>query len=87
MDLAAENGGNCVKTVPGQLVEHNGVKIIGSSAHNSVFGIPIDQLQATRISHLDSQHNPQPYTPTTSLNSSSLWLQPTNPLASTSKTK
>ncbi|TVY87240.1 NAD(P) transhydrogenase, mitochondrial, partial [Lachnellula willkommii] len=29
VDLAAENGGNCVKTVPGQLVEHNGVKIIG----------------------------------------------------------
>jgi H+-translocating NAD(P) transhydrogenase len=31
VDLAAENGGNCVATVPGQLVEvHSGVKIIGS---------------------------------------------------------
>lgn len=34
VDLAAENGGNCVKTIPGQLVEHNGVKIIGSSAQS-----------------------------------------------------
>ncbi|TAQ85208.1 hypothetical protein B7494_g6469 [Chlorociboria aeruginascens] len=29
VDLAAEAGGNCVKTVPGQMVEHKGVKIIG----------------------------------------------------------
>ena len=29
VDLAAENGGNCVATVPGQLVEHNGVTVIG----------------------------------------------------------
>ena len=32
VDLAAENGGNCVATVPGQLVEHHGVTVIGSSA-------------------------------------------------------
>jgi len=31
VDLAAENGGNCVATVPGQLVEHNGVTVIGLS--------------------------------------------------------
>lgn len=29
VDLAAENGGNCVATVPGKLVEHNGVTVIG----------------------------------------------------------
>jgi NAD(P) transhydrogenase len=29
VDLAAENGGNCVATVPGKLVEHKGVTIIG----------------------------------------------------------
>lgn len=29
VDLAAEAGGNCVATVPGKLVEHQGVKIIG----------------------------------------------------------
>ena len=29
VDLAAEAGGNCERTVPGQLVEHKGVTIIG----------------------------------------------------------
>lgn len=29
VDLAAENGGNCVATVPGQLVHHLGVTVIG----------------------------------------------------------
>lgn len=29
VDLAAENGGNCELTVPGKIVDHNGVKIIG----------------------------------------------------------
>ncbi|PMD28681.1 NAD(P) transhydrogenase, alpha chain [Hyaloscypha hepaticicola] len=29
VDLAAENGGNCVATVPGQLIEHKGVTVIG----------------------------------------------------------
>ncbi len=29
VDLAAENGGNCVATVPGKLVEHKGVTVIG----------------------------------------------------------
>jgi NAD/NADP transhydrogenase alpha subunit len=30
VDLAAEAGGNCVRTEPGKLVEYNGVTIIGS---------------------------------------------------------
>ncbi|KUJ11434.1 PNTB-domain-containing protein [Mollisia scopiformis] len=29
VDLAAENGGNCVATIPGQLVHHHGVTVIG----------------------------------------------------------
>ncbi|KAE8443366.1 hypothetical protein EG329_001924 [Mollisiaceae sp. DMI_Dod_QoI] len=29
VDLAAENGGNCVATVPGQLIHHKGVTVIG----------------------------------------------------------
>jgi NAD(P) transhydrogenase len=37
VDLAAENGGNCVATVPGQLVEHNGVKVIGASDPKPLF--------------------------------------------------
>lgn len=35
VDLAAEAGGNCDVTVPGQLIEHKGVKIIGLW-HNSM---------------------------------------------------
>jgi NAD(P) transhydrogenase len=31
VDLAAEAGGNCVATVPGKLIEHQGVTVIGSS--------------------------------------------------------
>jgi H+-translocating NAD(P) transhydrogenase len=37
VDLAAENGGNCVATVPGQLVEHNGVTVIGLSDSRTLF--------------------------------------------------
>jgi len=38
VDLAAENGGNCVATVPGQLVEHNGVTVIGLSSPRTLSG-------------------------------------------------
>jgi NAD(P) transhydrogenase len=37
VDLAAEAGGNCVATVPGKLIEHNGVSIIGVSERWSCF--------------------------------------------------
>jgi NAD(P) transhydrogenase len=37
VDLAAENGGNCVATVPGQLIEHKGVTVIGISNLDLVF--------------------------------------------------
>ena len=37
VDLAAENGGNCVATVPGQLIEHKGVTVIGLSNLDLVF--------------------------------------------------
>lgn len=36
VDLAAEAGGNCVATKPGQLVEHKGVKVIGMYWRNIV---------------------------------------------------
>jgi NAD(P) transhydrogenase len=39
VDLAAENGGNCVATVPGQLIEHNGVTVIGSFKLGILFRI------------------------------------------------
>lgn len=31
VDLAAEAGGNCVATTPGELIDHHGVTIIGLS--------------------------------------------------------
>ena len=31
VDLAAEAGGNCEVTVPGKLISHNDVTVIGSS--------------------------------------------------------
>lgn len=34
VDLAAEAGGNCEVTVPGQLVSHKGVTVIGKSLHH-----------------------------------------------------
>jgi NAD/NADP transhydrogenase alpha subunit len=37
VDLAAENGGNCVATVPGQLIEHKGVTVIGMPSVDLVF--------------------------------------------------
>jgi NAD(P) transhydrogenase subunit alpha len=30
VDIAAESGGNCELTQPGQIIEHNGVKIVGA---------------------------------------------------------
>ena len=31
VDLAAEAGGNCEATIPGQLISHKGVTVIGMS--------------------------------------------------------
>lgn len=36
VDLAAEAGGNCEATVPGQLVNYNGVTVIGMFEFNPV---------------------------------------------------
>jgi NAD/NADP transhydrogenase alpha subunit len=36
VDLAAEAGGNCVATKAGELIEHNGVTVIGIYSHVSV---------------------------------------------------
>ena len=35
VDLAAEAGGNCVATVPGQLISYKDVTIIGEHWHSS----------------------------------------------------
>ncbi|PWT92213.1 MAG: NAD(P)(+) transhydrogenase (Re/Si-specific) subunit alpha [Acidobacteria bacterium] len=43
VDLAAEQGGNCELTKPGELVEHNEVKIVG--AVNLAATLPVDASQ------------------------------------------
>lgn len=74
VDLAAENGGNCVATVPGQLIQHNGVTVIGLS-DSSYHGTPSNHTQDTLISLHDFQPNPQHYIRTTSPSSSFRWHQ------------
>lgn len=52
VDLAAEQGGNCELTVPGQLVEHAGVKIIGYTDMPSRMPAQSSQMYATNLRHL-----------------------------------
>ena len=40
VDLAAETGGNCEVTVPGEVVEHGGVTVIGTRNLPSTHGLP-----------------------------------------------
>jgi NAD/NADP transhydrogenase alpha subunit len=42
VDLAAEAGGNCEATVPGQLAKYNGVTVIGKSG--PIFDSPFIKL-------------------------------------------
>ncbi len=52
VDLAAENGGNCELTVPGQEVVHNGVTIIGYTDLASRMGSVASDLYGTNLAHL-----------------------------------
>lgn len=51
VDLAAERGGNCALTVADQLVEHNGVRIVGYTDFPSRLATTASQLYATNILH------------------------------------
>ena len=42
VDLAAETGGNCEVTVPGEVVEHGGVSVIGTTKPPLVDGLPCE---------------------------------------------
>lgn len=67
VDLAAEAGGNCEATVPGQLIKYNGVKVIGMMAFLTSFGNQFtDTTQAILTSRLACQPSRQLFTPTTS---------------------
>jgi proton-translocating NAD(P)+ transhydrogenase subunit alpha len=52
VDLAAETGGNCELTQPGQIIEHNGVTIIGTLNLPSTVPIHASQMYAKNIQNL-----------------------------------
>ncbi|WP_029047000.1 Re/Si-specific NAD(P)(+) transhydrogenase subunit alpha [Cupriavidus sp. amp6] len=58
VDLAAEQGGNCVLTVPGESVRRDGVTIIGYTDLPSRMAAQSSQLYATNIRHLLTELTP-----------------------------
>ncbi|HEY2478173.1 MAG TPA: Re/Si-specific NAD(P)(+) transhydrogenase subunit alpha [Solirubrobacterales bacterium] len=52
VDLAAETGGNCELTVPGETVVENGVKVIGERNLPSLMPVPASQLYAKNLENL-----------------------------------
>ena len=58
VDLAAEQGGNCELTQPDQIVETNGVTIIGYTDLPSRLSAQASQLYATNLRHLLTDMTP-----------------------------
>ncbi|WP_427306221.1 Re/Si-specific NAD(P)(+) transhydrogenase subunit alpha [Cupriavidus sp. H39] len=58
VDLAAEQGGNCVLTVPGESVRREGVTIIGYTDLPSRMAAQASQLYGTNIRHLLAELTP-----------------------------
>ncbi|HMM75988.1 MAG TPA: Re/Si-specific NAD(P)(+) transhydrogenase subunit alpha [Gammaproteobacteria bacterium] len=58
VDLAAEQGGNCELTVPGEVVERHGVKIIGYTDLPSRMARQSSQLYATNLLRLIEELTP-----------------------------
>ena len=52
VDLAAENGGNCALTQPGQVVVHSGVTIVGSLDLPSRLAPTASHLYGNNLAHL-----------------------------------
>jgi len=59
VDLAAEQGGNCELTEPGQVVVRNGVTIIGYTDMPSRLAAQSSQLYATNLRHLLTDLTPE----------------------------
>jgi H+-translocating NAD(P) transhydrogenase subunit alpha len=59
VDLAGEQGGNCELTVPGEVVKHNGVTIIGYTDLPSRLARQSSQLFATNLLHLLEELSPK----------------------------
>jgi NAD(P) transhydrogenase subunit alpha len=58
VDLAAEQGGNCELTKPGEVIEHNGVTIIGYTDMASRLAAQSSQLYASNLRHLLTDMTP-----------------------------
>lgn len=52
VDLAAETGGNCELTMPGEVVEHDGVTVIGTTNLPSLMAYHSSQLYSRNVSAL-----------------------------------
>jgi H+-translocating NAD(P) transhydrogenase subunit alpha len=52
VDLAAESGGNCEATVPGEVVEHGGVTIVGTTNLPSLMAYHASQLYSRNVASL-----------------------------------
>jgi NAD(P) transhydrogenase subunit alpha len=52
VDLAAESGGNCALTVPGEIVEKNGITVVGSTNLPSEMAFHSSQLYARNVASL-----------------------------------
>ncbi|MBW2493572.1 MAG: Re/Si-specific NAD(P)(+) transhydrogenase subunit alpha [Deltaproteobacteria bacterium] len=52
VDLAASQGGNCEYTVPGELVDHGGVKIVGYTDLTSRMPRHASQMFSANVAHL-----------------------------------
>jgi len=59
VDLAAEQGGNCELTAPGEVVTHNGVTLIGYTDLPSRLATQSSQLYATNLRHLLTDLTPE----------------------------
>jgi NAD(P) transhydrogenase subunit alpha len=59
VDLAAEQGGNCELTKPGEVYEHNGVTIIGYTDLPSRLATQSSQLYGTNLRHLLTDMTPE----------------------------
>jgi NAD(P) transhydrogenase subunit alpha len=59
VDLAAEQGGNCELTVPGEVVVRHGVSIIGYTDLPSRLATQSSQLYATNLRHLLTDMTPK----------------------------
>jgi NAD(P) transhydrogenase subunit alpha len=52
VDLAAETGGNCEVTVPGEIVERHGVTIIGTLNLPSTIPVHASQMYSKNVQNL-----------------------------------